>query len=575
MSGVAMEQALFDYLVEVHGGVLGEEYAQPQGRITLVDTFADVDKDSWYMDAYNYTFSNGIMTGTSDVTWAPELEVSRATVLVTLYRIAGSPAVTGDNFSDVVETDWFCNGALWGKNNGLTDGVDGALNGNEVITRTEMASIFVRYLELCGHELELADLSQYADADDIADWAVEQEVMTKIVGTGIIKGRGDTELAPNEMALRREFAQMLLNMKNFIESLDYAVGRVADLIYGGNLQLAITGKDLFNQGFAIGDIVTVRIGDLELDMPICANYNDVDVMDNLVRVPGGLATREVIVAINMSAFALKYSGAVGDAVFFTMKEQGGYLEELESRPAETGRTNNRDDYDSDEVFANFREVTLGGFAPGIFYRSSSPVDPGLGRAAYVDKFLADVGIATVINLANTAAQVEGFIAAEGFDSPYYLGLFEAGQVIPLGMGVDFFYDEANRDKLKEGLEFILDNDGPYLIHCTEGKDRVGFTAALLEALMGATIDEIKDDYMLTYVNYFHFEKGSADYEKFAEFAILPLMCLMAGVDKGTDLSTIDLVEAAFEYLIGIGLEKDQIDELMAVLAGVRPLALVA
>ena len=574
-TGVAMEQALIDYLAEELDGVIGDKYAQPQGRMTLVNTFIDINQRAWYIDAFDYVFANGLMTGTTDITWQPALSVNRATAIMTLYNLEGRPAADGENFRDIPETAWYYDAALWARGAGVSEGSNGMFIGAGNITRTELAAIFVRYLELCGYQLDPADLSDYEDAGEIPAWAVEQGVMEKIVATGIIAGRSASELAPNATATRAELAQMLFNMADYIARLDFVVGRVAELIYGGNLSLGIQGKALFNAGFEIGDIVTVRIGDLELDMPICANYNDVDVMDNLVRIPSGSADREVIVAINMSAFALKYIGEVGDYVYFTMKEKGGYLDALADRPAETGRTNVRDDYESDQVFANFREITLGDIAAGVLYRSSSPVDPGLGRAAFADKFCEEAGIAVAINLANSDTAVEAFFAAEGFNSPYYKGLYENDKVIALNMGVDFFYDAVNRDKLKAGIEFMLANDGPYLIHCTEGKDRAGFVSALLEALMGATIAEIKDDYMQTYVNYFHFEKGSADYEKFAEFAILPLMCLMAGVDKGTDLSAVDLAEAANGYLLGIGLEQAQIDNLVATLSGKAPVAAAA
>jgi len=48
-------------------------------------------------------------------------------------------------------------------------------------------------------------------------------------------------------------------------------------------------------------------------------------------------------------------------------------------------------------------------------------------------------------------------------------------------------------------------DGPYLVHCLEGKDRTGFVCIVLEALMSATYQEIVDDYMLTYNNYYHID----------------------------------------------------------------------
>jgi len=221
-TGIAMEQALIDFVSEELGGIVGEEYAGLQGRIKLFDAFPDINKNAWYIDAYNYVFANGIMTGTSDITWSPSLNVNRATAFATLYKLEGSPAVEGENFGDVAEAAWIYDAALWAKNIGVSEGSNGRFEGTRNITRSELAAIFVRYLELKGYELETIDLSQFSDAGDIPAWAVEQEVMAKIVATGIISGRTLTELVPNATAMRSELAQMLLNMAEYIDSLDIA-----------------------------------------------------------------------------------------------------------------------------------------------------------------------------------------------------------------------------------------------------------------------------------------------------------------------------------------------------------------
>ena len=69
------------------------------------------------------------------------------------------------------------------------------------------------------------------------------------------------------------------------------------------------------------------------------------------------------------------------------------------------------------------------------------------------------------------------------------------------MGVDFFAPDFT-EKLAAGLRFMISNEPPYLVHCNEGKDRAGMTIALLEALSGATMDEIIADYMESYENYY-------------------------------------------------------------------------
>lgn len=79
------------------------------------------------------------------------------------------------------------------------------------------------------------------------------------------------------------------------------------------------------------------------------------------------------------------------------------------------------------------------------------------------------------------------------------GLFDNGDVDALDMSVNY-RSQKFADKLVEDLRQMIVQDGPYLIHCTEGKDRTGFTCALLEALCGASYDEMLDDYMISYDN---------------------------------------------------------------------------
>lgn len=533
-----------------------------QSRVNWAD---DVNLEAWYKDAYIYSYFNGYMNGNTATTWNPGGNVTRAQVFELFYNLEGNPAVEGDNFPDVAANAWYKDSALWAKEAGLAQGDNGNYKGDRTITRAELATAFANYLDFLGIKAEKGHLAGYPDADKVPSYA--SEGMSIAVGSGLVTGKNGM-LDPLGTATRAELAQIVLNMTGYIDGLDYAVGRVAEHIYGGNLSLDITGKALFDKGFEIGDILTVTIGDLVLDVPLCANYGDVSIAELLVRVPSSSPTREVIVAINMGAFAVTYPKAqVGSAVYFELKEKGGYLEQLELRSIENSRTYERDDYDSDEIYANFREITLGDIAPGVLYRSSSPINNELKRASYADAFCADAGIAAVMNLADTDAKIDGYIAADDFASPYYKSLYDAGSVIALNMGVNFMGDEFGAG-LKEGLEFLLENEGPYLVHCTEGKDRAGFVSAVLEALMGATAEEIKEDYMTTYENYFHVEKDSAAYELFADTNIFAMLRFVAGLEKGESLEGVDLAAAANTYLLNkCGLTQTQIDDLKDILSG--------
>ena len=249
-------------------------------------------------------------------------------------------------------------------------------------------------------------------------------------------------------------------------------------------------------------------------------------------------------------------------VSISMKEQGGYYDQYLIH--QLTRTDERADYASDAVFANFRNVAVGDLGENAFFRSSSPVNNELGRASYADDLAEASGIQAVMNLADSNELIEGYIAAEGFDSPYYQSLYEAGKVKALNLGVDFTAADF-KSGLAEGLRFFAENEGPYLVHCTEGKDRAGFTAILLEALMGGKLDEIVADYMQSYVNYYHIETGTAKYDVNAKIAE-QMLCQIAGVDEGADLTTVDLVKAAEDYLTGAGMTAEQIGALKGVLA---------
>jgi protein tyrosine/serine phosphatase len=264
----------------------------------------------------------------------------------------------------------------------------------------------------------------------------------------------------------------------------------------------------------------------------------------------------------MGNAAETYGVAVGDEIAFSMSEPGGYLEEYEVRKLAASRTNERADYESDEAFANFRAITTTGIAPGRLYRSSSPINDELARAAFADALSKSAGITTVINLADSPEAVEGYFAQEGFSSEYYKSLYDSGKVITLDMGVDYSATDF-QEKLAQGLRFIIENDGPYLIHCNEGKDRAGFTLMLLEAFTGAGIDEIKADHMLSFVNFYHLVPDSEQYQKTQTSNVVSLLENLTGA--GVSVEQADLVASASEYLSAIGLTETEISELKAAL----------
>ena len=332
----------------------------------------------------------------------------------------------------------------------------------------------------------------------------------------------------------------------------------------GNLVLYMYGSDLFDKGFAHGDIVEIAIGEKKWDVPLCTSYSDVDNGEVVLRATG--ATDGVVLSINMGDFATTAGIAKKTAIeeepgyrwdylmespvqiTITMKEENGYREQWLIR--QLVRTNERADYShlSDEAFANFRVIETTGMGKGILYRSSSPINPNFGRNTYADKAAENAGIKTIVNLADPSNTYEGT------ENTYY----STCKVTYVNLGMDFL-SEATLNGLADGMRFIIQNDGPYLIHCNEGKDRAGFVSALLECLMGASMDEVIDDYMRTYYNYYGVEEGSEKYNAVVSNNLIKALNTTFKVD---DVYKADLAAEAAAFLMeDAGLTADEVAAL--------------
>ena len=343
----------------------------------------------------------------------------------------------------------------------------------------------------------------------------------------------------------------------------------------GNLVLSMKGSELLSQGYAYGDIVTVTLNGQELEMPVGSNYSDVDQGSMICRVVIKPDTNEdtIILAINMgdlattTAIAEKekieadpgyvwhYSVEEPVTVSFAMKEQGGYYDQWVMH--QLVRSENREDYPdlTDEAYANFRAVTTSGIGAGKLYRSSSPVNPEINRNHQADAAAEKVGVKTFVNLADAEETMKGY---EGFADSYY----SKQNYICLNLGVDFSSEEF-RHGLAEGLRFIAKGEAPFLVHCNEGKDRAGFVSAVIEALMGASADEITADYMVTFFNYYGVQPGTEQYDIIASSNIQKSLAAAFGMES---LSSGNLQESCVSYLESIGLTADEIAGVQAKLA---------
>ncbi|MBO7549354.1 MAG: tyrosine-protein phosphatase [Clostridia bacterium] len=223
---------------------------------------------------------------------------------------------------------------------------------------------------------------------------------------------------------------------------------------------------------------------------------------------------------------------------------------------------------SDIVFANFRAVNMGDLKKDVLYRSASPCNDEHNRAAVTDRLAAEAKIGFMLNLSDNESDILGFIAADTFDSPYFLSLFTSGKVAPLGLSANF-KSESFGEKLAQGLEAVAQSEGPVLIHCVEGKDRTGYVLMLLEALCGATYGEIVDDYMLTYDNYYGINKTSDPerYDIIKEKNLDVMISYMTGTPAEDGFENVDLAKSARALLIKTGMTEDSVNRLYSRLTG--------
>ena len=249
-----------------------------------------------------------------------------------------------------------------------------------------------------------------------------------------------------------------------------------------------------------------------------------------------------------------------DTATIYIAEKGAYLDIQETMAIEY--TNERSDYSSDEVFANFRSISCSGIRPDTIWRGASPCDNRFNRAAVTDKLIKKTGIKYIMDLADDSEEIEEFIKADDFDSPYFLSLYESGKVKLLDLDLNYMSEEYS-EKLADGLAAMSEEDGPYYIHCLEGKGRTGFVCALIEALAGADYEEIVNDFMITYDNYYGITKDSDSkrYELIKTKKIDEMLSYIAGCDTD-ELPQADLSAGARKYLQDAGMSDAEINAFL-------------
>lgn len=174
--------------------------------------FADVPEDAWYADAVAYVYEQGLMTGTGDTTFAPDVTTSRSMIAAILWRQAGSPAADDAvDFSDVAQGQWYSEAVRWAASEGIVGGYgDGAFGTDDPITREQFAVMLYRFAQHQGCDVSVGEdtnILSYTDAQEISEYAVP--ALQWACGAGILQGDG-AALSPQGQTTRAEAAAMLM-----------------------------------------------------------------------------------------------------------------------------------------------------------------------------------------------------------------------------------------------------------------------------------------------------------------------------------------------------------------------------
>ena len=194
--------------------VTGSFKAETPAPVAL--PFTDVKSGNWFYDAVKYAYEQGLMTGTSATTFAPNGTMNRAMIVTVLYRLEKSPAVTGaSKFTDVPAGQWYSDAVAWAAANKIVNGYDETTFGPmNAVTREQMAAILFRYEQVKGLEnvtLE-ENLNRFPDQNKISAYAIP--ALQWAVGQKIINGNADGTLDPTGTATRAQVAQIFTNLLN-------------------------------------------------------------------------------------------------------------------------------------------------------------------------------------------------------------------------------------------------------------------------------------------------------------------------------------------------------------------------
>ena len=171
--------------------------------------FRDVKPGDWFYRQVQYVYDNNLMSGTNATTFSPYTPTNRGMVAFILYKIEGSPAVSGSaGFSDV-KSQYFAKAVTWASQNKIVSGTgSGRFNPNGPVNRGQLALMLYNYAKYKGFDVSKSnDLSGFRDYGKIQSWAMK--ALSWANAMGLISGKSGNLIDPTGNALRGQMAVIL------------------------------------------------------------------------------------------------------------------------------------------------------------------------------------------------------------------------------------------------------------------------------------------------------------------------------------------------------------------------------
>lgn len=182
-----------------------------QNRLCASDKFTDVAPKAWYHEGIDFMVNSGYMMGMSDTVFGISGSVTRGQLVTILYRVAGAPGVEGleNPFTDVEAGRFYTDAVIWAANNGIVSGVtEDTFAPNRAITREQIATILYRFDE--AEPAAEDNLKQFPDGEKVSGYA--KDAMNWAVSQGLISGIAngeETTLSATATATRAQIAVIL------------------------------------------------------------------------------------------------------------------------------------------------------------------------------------------------------------------------------------------------------------------------------------------------------------------------------------------------------------------------------